>query len=162
MNIKVQFKKEHEDAKIPSYGTDRSAGFDFSSVENKVLLPGNRALISTGLKVEMLPPKGYMAELQVRPRSGLAFKHGITVLNAPGTIDEDYRGIIGVILLNTSRESFTVEVGDRIAQGVVSYLPMVQISEAGDELTETDRGEGGFGSTGTKNTDSTVQRALNL
>lgn len=167
MRVQAQFKKEHDDAVIPTYGSSRAAGFDFYSTERSIILPGERKLISTGLSLEMLPPKGYLSELQVRPRSGMALKHGVTVLNAPGTVDEDYRGIIGIILLNTSREAFTVEVGDRIAQGVVTILPeYVEISEA-DELSETERGAGGFGSTGKDDTgkkgvDRTLQRAITL
>lgn len=128
---------------LPQYETEGSAGIDLRSTANVKLRPGERSIIPTGLKVAI--PEGY--EIQVRPRSGLAYKHGVTVLNAPGTIDSDYRGEIGVILHNTSNEEYVVAIGDRVAQAVlcpvfqINWVPVV-------ELPDTHRGEGGFGSTG--------------
>jgi dUTP pyrophosphatase len=132
---------------LPAYETPGAAGADLRAnlpdrgeVE---LAPGARALIPTGLRIEI--PDGY--EVQVRPRSGLALKHGITLPNAPGTIDSDYRGPLGVIIMNAGSEAFTISHGDRIAQMVVA--PVVQARfELAEELSETDRGAGGFGSTG--------------
>ncbi|WP_271948363.1 dUTP diphosphatase [Ruegeria faecimaris] len=132
---------------LPSYETTGAAGADvranFPDKTPITLLPGQRALVPTGLRIEI--PKGY--EVQVRPRSGLALKYGITLPNTPGTIDSDYRGPLGVILLNAGQESFEITHGERIAQLVVA--PVVQASfEATDTLSDTDRGAGGFGSTG--------------
>ena len=132
---------------LPTYATKASSGLDLKAVEDSpvTLEPLERRIIHTGLKIAL--PEGY--EAQIRPRSGLAAKYGITVLNSPGTIDADYRGEIGVILVNLSNTSFTIQPGDRIAQLVVAkfeqidWLPM-------DELSDTKRGEGGFGSTGKK------------
>jgi len=132
---------------LPAYETPGAAGADLRAnlpdrgeVE---LAPGARALIPTGLRIEI--PDGY--EVQVRPRSGLALKYGITLPNAPGTIDSDYRGPLGVIIMNAGSEAFTISHGDRIAQMVVA--PVVQARfELAEELSETDRGAGGFGSTG--------------
>ena len=132
---------------LPSYATKASSGVDLKAVVDTpfTLEPLERRIIHTGLKIAL--PEGY--EAQIRPRSGLAVKYGITVLNSPGTIDADYRGEIGVILVNLSNTSFTIQPGDRIAQLVVAkfeqidWLPM-------DELSDTKRGEGGFGSTGKK------------
>lgn len=129
---------------IPKYETSGAAGFDLASMANCIVEPHSRVCISTGLKMAI--PYGY--ELQIRPRSGLALKKGITVLNTPGTIDSDYRGLIGVILFNTTDESFEVKIGDRIAQGVVA--PVMHASFVEELLDETSRGEGGFGSTGVK------------
>lgn len=129
----------------PFYATSQSAGMDLTAaIETDVtLLPGARACIPTGIGIAL--PDGY--EAQVRPRSGLALKNGVTTLNAPGTIDADYRGEIGVILINHGQEAFTVTPGMRIAQLVVA--PYVQVSwEICDDLDETKRGTGGFGSTG--------------
>ena len=133
------------DNHLPVYETGLSAGMDVRAELGKpiVLNPGSSNLIPTGLYVEI--PPGY--EIQVRPRSGLAFKRGITVLNAPGTIDADYRGELGVILINTSSESQTIEPGERIAQLVISPVYQIEWVEV-DELGETERGSGGFGSTG--------------
>jgi len=130
---------------IPSYETLLSAGMDVRAFIKApiVIAPLERALINTGLYVEM--ERGY--EIQVRPRSGLALKNGITVLNSPGTIDADYRGEIGVILINLSKEDFEIYSGDRIAQLVISKHEQAQIKEV-DEITSTKRGEKGFGSTG--------------
>lgn len=135
------------DIALPSYETAGAAGADVrANLPDRgsvVLAPGARALIPTGLRVEI--PQGY--EIQVRPRSGLALKHGITLPNTPGTIDSDYRGPLGVILLNTGTEPFTVQHGERIAQLVVAPVLQVVFEEV-ETLDETARGSGGFGSTG--------------
>ena len=130
-------------AQLPVYAHPGDAGMDVRSIEDVTLSPGARALIHTGL-VLMLPPN---AEAQVRPRSGLALKHGITVLNTPGTIDAGYRGEVGVILINLGAEPFTVEKGMKIAQLVVSPVAQAEVVEV-TSVDETDRGAGGFGSTG--------------
>ena len=130
-------------AQLPVYAHPGDAGMDVRSIEEVTLSPGARALIHTGL-VLMLPPN---AEAQVRPRSGLALKHGITVLNTPGTIDAGYRGEVGVILINLGAEPFTVEQGMKIAQIVVSPVAQAEVVEV-TSVDETDRGAGGFGSTG--------------
>lgn len=135
------------DVALPSYETAGAAGADVrANLPDRgtvVLAPGARALIPTGLRIEI--PAGY--EIQVRPRSGLALKHGITLPNAPGTIDSDYRGPLGVILLNAGTEPFTIHHGERIAQLVVA--PVLQaVFEPVDRLDQTARGDGGFGSTG--------------
>jgi len=132
---------------LPQYETVNSAGMDVRAhLDDKLVLePGEKALIKTGLKLAI--PAGY--ECQVRPRSGLAYKHGVTVLNSPGTIDADYRGDIGVILINHGTSNFVVEPGERIGQLVFAKYERVEF-EAVEELAETERGEGGFGSTGVK------------
>ena len=132
---------------LPTYATVSSAGLDLKAVlaQAVTLAPLERKIIGTGLKIAL--PEGY--EAQVRPRSGLAAKHGITVLNAPGTIDADYRGEIGVILVNLSSEPFTVEPGERIAQLVIAQYTQIQWTMV-NNLEETERGAGGFGSTGKK------------
>ena len=130
-------------AQLPVYAHPGDAGMDVRSIEDVTLSPGARALIHTGL-VLMLPPN---AEAQVRPRSGLAIKHGVTVLNTPGTIDAGYRGEVGVILINLGAEPFTVEKGMKIAQIVVSPVAQAEVVEV-TSVDETDRGAGGFGSTG--------------
>ncbi|UZH56599.1 dUTP diphosphatase [Salinimicrobium tongyeongense] len=142
MNVKIINKSKHE---LPAYETGSSAGMDLraSISEPVTLAPLARAIIKTGLFIEL--PVGY--EAQVRPRSGLAAKKGITVLNSPGTIDADYRGEIGVILVNLSNEEFTVNDGERIAQMVISRHEHISWKEV-DTLEETSRGAGGFGSTG--------------
>ncbi|GHS99392.1 deoxyuridine 5'-triphosphate nucleotidohydrolase [Synergistales bacterium] len=132
-----------KDFPFPSYATPASAGVDLRAVEDCLLQKGERALIHTGVRVAL--PVGY--EAQVRPRSGLALKHGIILPNSPGTIDADYRGEIGVILMNLGDEPYEVKCGDRIAQMVVAPVCQVKFEEA-DELDETARGEGGFGSSG--------------
>ena len=132
---------------LPSYASPQAAGMDLrAAVESPVVIePGQRVLIPTGLKIEL--PAGY--ELQLRPRSGLALRSGITLLNTPGTIDADYRGEIGVILINLSDQAFTVERGDRICQMVVA--PCVQAEWLPcDELADSDRAAGGFGHSGVK------------
>lgn len=141
MKIKIINRSKHA---LPKYQTALSAGMDlYANLDEAVTLkPLERKLIATGLLIEL--PQGY--EAQVRPRSGLALKNGITVLNTPGTIDADYRGEIGVILVNLSAESFTVNDGDRIAQMVIAKHETAIWDEV-DELNETDRGAGGFGST---------------
>ncbi len=130
---------------LPTYQTEGSAGFDLAAaVDGEIeLAPGDRALVPTGLMLEI--PPGF--EVQIRPRSGLAARHGVTVLNAPGTIDSDYRGEVQVILINLGREPFVIRRGERIAQAVLATVTRAEIIEA-DELDETGRGAGGFGSTG--------------
>lgn len=132
---------------MPTYATPQSAGMDLrANLEEPVVLhPMERRLIPTGLHIAL--PEGY--EAQVRPRSGLALKHGLTVLNAPGTIDADYRGEIGVVLINLSQEDFTINDGERIAQLVVARYEQVEFSLV-ETLDETERGEGGYGHTGAK------------
>lgn len=144
MVIKIINKSSHA---LPHYETNASAGMDLrANIDNSVVLkPLERALVKTGLFIEL--PVGY--EAQVRPRSGLAYKKGITVLNTPGTIDADYRGEIGVILVNLSSEPFVIENGERIAQLVIAKHERAQWEES-IQLSETSRGEGGFGSTGVK------------
>ncbi|NER13213.1 dUTP diphosphatase [Leptobacterium flavescens] len=144
MNIRIINKSEHA---LPAYETEASAGMDLraSLTDPVTLKPLERAIIKTGLFIEL--PIGY--EAQVRPRSGLAAKKGISVLNAPGTIDADYRGEIGVILVNLSNEDFVVENGERIAQMVIARHERADWEEV-SELSETSRGAGGFGSTGVK------------
>lgn len=131
---------------LPTYATEQSAGMDLTAALEEAIEigPGERMLIPTGLAIAL--PDGY--EAQVRPRSGLALKHGITVLNSPGTIDADYRGEVGVILANMSQSAFTVERGMRIAQMVIAKHAKVEW-EVVEELGESERGAGGFGSTGT-------------
>ncbi|UOB16019.1 dUTP diphosphatase [Abyssalbus ytuae] len=144
MTIKIINKSVH---KLPHYETESSAGMDLrANISEPIILnPLERTIVKTGLFIEL--PAGF--EAQVRPRSGLAAKKGITVLNAPGTIDADYRGEIGVILVNLSNESFTIENGERIAQLVIAKHERAQWIEV-NQLSETSRGEGGFGSTGVK------------
>lgn len=135
------------DLPLPAYQSDLAAGLDLMAAvdEPLVLEPGKRALVPTGLAMAI--PAGY--EGQVRPRSGLAAKNGVTVLNTPGTIDADYRGEVKVILINLGEEAFTVERGARIAQLVIAPIHQTEIIEV-EDLSETARGAGGFGSTGTK------------
>ena len=143
--MKVKFKKLSNNIETPQYATEQSAGMDLRAVidEPVTLRSLERKVVMTDLSIAL--PRGF--EAQVRPRSGLAAKHGITVLNTPGTIDADYRGNIGVILVNLSTEPFTINNGDRIAQLVVSKYERVEWVEV-DDLDETGRGSGGFGSTG--------------
>ncbi len=142
MRIKIVNKSNNE---LPAYSTEMSAGMDIRANLSKpvTLKPLERKLIPTGLYVEI--PKGY--EAQIRPRSGLALKKGITVLNTPGTIDADYRGEIGIILINLSQDDFVIENGERICQMVIASHETVQWSLV-QELEETERGSGGFGHTG--------------
>jgi dUTP pyrophosphatase len=144
MTIKIINKSQHP---LPNYETLASAGMDLRAnlTESITLNPLERAIVKTGLFVEL--PIGY--EAQVRPRSGLAAKKGVTVLNSPGTVDADYRGEIGVILVNLSNEPFVVENGERIAQLIIAKHERAIWLEV-EELSETSRGEGGFGSTGVK------------
>lgn len=134
----------NSDNALPQYETNGSAGLDVKSVENGLLKPGQFKLITTGLRVEI--PYGY--EIQVRPRSGLAKNYGITVLNSPGTIDADYRGEIGVILINHGQYDFEIKSGDRIAQLVLVPVGRIQWQAVGSLDSSTKRGEKGFGSTG--------------
>ena len=142
MTIKIINKSTH---KLPAYETIASAGMDLHANLSApiILKPLERTIIKTGLQIEL--PVGF--EAQVRPRSGLAAKHGLTVLNSPGTIDADYRGEIGVILVNLSTTDFKIEDGERIAQLVIAKHERAEWIEV-QELNETSRGEGGFGSTG--------------
>lgn len=146
LTVRVQRLAHAQDLPLPSYATAGAAGMDLvAAVKEPVTLPpGGRALVLTGLRIAL--PPGY--ELQVRPRSGLALKHGIILPNSPGTIDEDYRGEVGVIMLNAGEQAFTVERGMRIAQAVIAPVERVSWAECA-ELDETERGSGGFGSTGT-------------
>jgi dUTP pyrophosphatase len=142
--VKIVNKSRHQ---LPKYSTACSAGMDLrANIDSPIVLrPFQRALVPTGLFISL--PEGY--EAQVRPRSGLAFKHGITVLNTPGTIDADYRGEIGVILVNLGQEDFVVNDGERIAQMVVARYEQVELL-AVETLDETERGAGGFGHSGVK------------
>ncbi|MEJ6737294.1 MAG: dUTP diphosphatase [Flavobacteriales bacterium] len=144
MEIKIVNKSNHP---LPHYGTEASAGVDLrANIEEVITLkPLERALVKTGLFIEL--PIGY--EAQVRPRSGLAYKNGVTVLNTPGTIDADYRGEIGVILVNLSNEDFVIENGERVAQMVIAKHEQAEWSLV-ENLSDTERGAGGFGSTGKK------------
>ena len=141
--MKLSILRNDPSAQLPTYAHPGDAGMDVRSIEEVTLPPGGRALVRTGL-VFQLPPD---AEAQVRPRSGLALKHGVTVLNAPGTIDAGYRGEVGVILVNLGQEPFTVEKGMKIAQVVVAPVARAEIVEIA-EVDVTERGVGGFGSTG--------------
>ena len=129
--------------KLPEYGTLFSAGMDIRSNENVILRAGTRLVVKSGLFIQL--PNGY--EAQIRPRSGLALKHGITVLNSPGTIDADYTGEVGIILINTSLVDFEIKIGDRIAQMVINPIVQGQWLEVA-KLDETERNSGGFGHTG--------------
>jgi dUTP pyrophosphatase len=144
MKIRIVNKSRH---KLPEYETAHSAGMDLRALTDGpvTLLPLERKLIGTGLYIEL--PVGY--EAQVRPRSGLAFRNGITVLNSPGTIDADYRGEIGVILINLSDKPFTLNDGDRIAQMIIAKHEKAEMIET-EEIDLTDRGAGGFGHSGKK------------
>lgn len=142
MSMTVHVRCENG-ATLPSYATDGASGMDVRAVEEVTIAPLARALVSTGLFLEL--PEG--TEAQVRPRSGLAIKSGITVLNSPGTIDADYRGEVKIILVNLSDEPFTVHAGDRIAQIVFATVTKAILVEV-NEINETERGTGGFGSTG--------------
>ena len=142
--MRVKIKRVHPEAFLPVYahGPEEDAGLDLRAAESVTLMPGAPALIPTGIAIEL--PPGY--EAQVRPRSGLALRHSITLPNSPATIDPGYRGEIRVILLNLGRETYHVERGDRIAQLVIARYEPVEWEEA--ELSDTNRGEGGFGSSG--------------
>ncbi|MEK6508140.1 dUTP diphosphatase [Myroides sp. C4067] len=142
--VKIINKSKHS---LPNYETNQSAGMDLrANLEKPITLNSlERAIVPTGLFIEL--PEGY--EAQIRPRSGLAAKRGITLLNSPGTIDADYRGEIGIILVNLSKEPFVIENGERIAQMVIAKYEQIQWQPV-EVLTDTDRGAGGFGSTGVK------------
>jgi dUTP pyrophosphatase len=142
--VKIVNKSNHP---LPTYATEQAAGLDLrANLDTPIAIrPMDRKLIPTGLFIEL--PEGF--EAQVRPRSGLALKHGITVLNAPGTIDADYRGEIGVILVNLSNQGFVIQDGERIAQLVVAKFHQAEWEEV-EHLSDSDRGAGGFGSTGKK------------
>ncbi|MBM3762930.1 MAG: dUTP diphosphatase [Acidobacteria bacterium] len=144
MTIKI--KRIHPDAKLPVYahGPEEDAGMDLRSVEDITILPAQTYAVATGLSIEL--PPGY--EAQIRPRSGLAYKHSITIPNSPGTIDPAYRGEIKVILLNLGGAPFVIQSGDRIAQLVIARYEPISWSE--EELSDTQRGQGGFGSSGVK------------
>lgn len=141
--VDIKIEKIFPDAILPSYSHPRDAGMDLFSYETYILKPGERRLFKTGLKVEIL--EGY--EMQIRPRSGLALNHGVTVLNTPGTIDAGYRGEVGVILINHGEEVYSIGKGDKIAQAVISSVKRAVLEEV-EKLEESSRGEGGFGSTG--------------
>ncbi len=143
IRVLVQRLPHAEGLPLPAYATEGAAGMDLLAAREVVIPPGGRALVPTGLCIAL--PEGY--EMQVRPRSGLALRHGVTVLNAPGTVDSDYRGEVGVILLNTGVEPFRAARGERIAQAV--FAPVARAAwEEVVVLPETRRGAGGFGSTG--------------
>ena len=144
---KIQIKKLSNSVSIPKYETLGSSGMDIAAhIKNNIIIfPGEKALVPTGFSIAI--PIGY--EIQIRPRSGLAAKKSITVLNTPGTIDADYRGEIKVILINLGKEKFIIKNGDRIAQMVICPVVQADLEEV-DELSDTERGSGGFGSTGDK------------
>ncbi len=141
--MKLKIHKVDKDLPTPKYSHSGDAGMDIYSVEQGVLEPGEYKLFSAGIKVAI--PDGH--EIQIRPRSGLALKHGISIVNAPGTIDVGYRGLIGVVLINLGKETYEVKRGDRIAQMVLKRFEQAEIIEV-EELEDTSRGEGGYGSTG--------------
>lgn len=143
MNVKIMRLAHGADLALPSYATTGAAGMDLRSAESLTIEPRTRALVATGIAIAL--PFGF--EAQVRPRSGLAVKHGVTVLNAPGTIDSDYRGEIKVPMINHGDEDFVITRGDRIAQMVIAPAPQAMIEEV-STLDETRRGLGGFGSSG--------------
>ncbi|WP_026906411.1 dUTP diphosphatase [Paucisalibacillus globulus] len=143
MEYKLKIKLIHEDAKMPYRANEGDAGLDLFSIEEKLIKAGESALIGTGIQMEL--PKG--TEAQIRPRSGLALKHSITLLNTPGTIDEGYRGELKVILINHGREDFKVEKQMRIAQMVIAPVLKVQLEQT-DILSSSERDKGGFGSSG--------------
>jgi dUTP pyrophosphatase len=145
--IKIKVKKLSASVSVPKYKTSGSSGMDVAAhiEKNIIIYPGEKALVSTGFSISI--PIGY--EVQIRPRSGLAAKKSITVLNTPGTIDADYRGEVKVILINLGKEKFIIENGDRIAQMVVCPVTQANFEEV-KVLSNTERGSGGFGSTGTK------------
>lgn len=146
--IKAAIKRirpESQSNPLPSYMTSNSAGMDlYADLEHEIILaPGERSLIRTGIAIAL--PDGY--EAQIRPRSGLALKYGISLVNSPGTIDSDYRGEIGIIIINHGNSSFTIKPGERIAQMVIAQFTRIEWQET-DELESSSRGEGGFGHTG--------------
>ena len=145
MEYKLKIKKINEKAIIPNYAHEGDAGLDLYAVGKLVLNPGERGLVHTGIQIEL--PKN--TEAQIRPRSGLALKNGITLVNSPGTIDEGYRGEIGIIIINHGQEIFVVEEGMKIAQMLVKPIFRVDVIEV-DELSDSERKENGFGSSGVK------------
>ena len=147
MTVRIQIARlpHGQGLPLPSYATPGAAGMDVVAAEDLDLAPGQRHAVATGFRVAI--PEGY--EIQVRPRSGLAFKHGISVPNTPGTIDSDYRGELKILLINHGAEAFAIRRGERIAQLVPAAVTLAEFDEV-DALCETDRGAGGFGSTGVK------------
>lgn len=148
MKVSVKIKKLNPSVLTPEYGTPGAAGMDLRADlkgGTMTIRPGEKAIVATGISLQI--PLGY--EVQIRPRSGLAAKNGVTVLNTPGTIDSDYRGEVKVILVNLGQEPFTIFDQDRIAQMVLSEVPQMELLEV-SSLSDTDRGEGGLGSTGVK------------
>lgn len=141
--VKILRLPNGEGLPLPAYESEFAAGMDLRAAEDAILPPAGRALVATGFAIAL--PQGF--EAQVRPRSGLAAKHGVTVLNAPGTVDADYRGEVKVILINHGADAFAIKRGDRIAQMIVAPVTRVSLSETAS-LSETTRGAGGFGSTG--------------
>ena len=143
----MQIKKLRPDAIVPRYMSDEAAGLDLCAAIDApiTLAPGDRAAIDTGLAIAL--PRGY--EAQIRPRSGLARKHGVTIVNAPGTVDSDYRGAVMILVINHGREPVQIAPGDRIAQMVIAPVVQAQLDVV-DELPATARGDGGFGSTGSR------------
>jgi len=139
----IKFKKENSEAILPNFAHPEDAGMDIYSVEDKIIPAGKWALVKTGFSMEL--PHNY--EAQVRSKSGLALKSGLVVLNSPGTIDENYRGEVGVILLNVADSDYKVEKHQKIAQMVINEIKHFKVVEV-ESLTDTTRGEGGFGSTG--------------
>lgn len=141
--MQINIKRLSQDVNIPKYQTSGSVGFDLESRDNLILKAGKSSLISTGLSFEL--PEEY--EIQIRPRSGLALKHLITVLNSPGTIDSDFRGELKVILINHGKNDFEIKVGERIAQAIVNKVEIVTLVDV-ETLSTTNRDSKGFGSTG--------------
>lgn len=139
----VNILRVDKDLPLPNYAHEGDAGVDLCSAEDYILKPAETKLISSGIKIEI--PKGY--EAQIRPRSGVALKNSVTVLNTPGTIDHQYRGVVGIILINHGKNDFNIKKGDRIAQLIFNKIESVDFNEV-EELSETKRGDGGFGSTG--------------
>ena len=144
--IKFKVKKLKENARLPEYAHEGDGGMDLFSTEDYLLKPGERVLVSTGVQVEF--PMGY--ELQIRPKSGLALKKGISIINTPGTVDAGYRGEIGVVLINHGNEDVEIKAGDKVAQGVLNKVEVAEIEEVDskEDLSETMRGDGGYGSSG--------------
>jgi len=143
--VKIKIKKIKDNAIIPEYAHDGDAGVDLYSTEDYLLKPGERVLVSTGIKIAI--PKGY--EAQVRPKSGLAIKNGLSIVNTPGTIDSPYRGEVQIIAINLGKENIKIEKQTKVAQMVINKIEEAEFEEV-DELDNTTRGEGGFGSTGHK------------
>lgn len=143
VKMKIKVKKLNEEAVLPRYAHDGDAGMDVFSCEDAFLYPGDRKMVRTGLSFEI--PKGF--EIQVRPKSGLSLKNGLTILNTPGTLDSGYRGELGIILFNTTKETYEIKKGQKIAQVILARYEEAEVEEVG-VLGESERGEGGFGSTG--------------